>query len=163
MIAVRQPDLTPVVKRIVVNCPAEDAFRYFTADFHKWWPGHTHSVIAMSSRGADRPAACTLDPRAGGRIVEHGSGDGTTHLWGTVLTWEPPARLVFSWHPGRSVETAQIVEVTFTPLGGRTEVVLTHGGWENLAEDAARARESYDNGWENVFNGAYRDYVEARK
>ncbi len=160
MIAERQPDLTPVVKRIVVNCPAEDAFRYFTADFHKWWPGHTHSVVAMSSGGANLPASCTLDPRLGGLIVERGTG-GETHLWGTVLTWEPPARLVFSWHPGRSAETAQIVEVTFTPIGNRTGVVLTHGGWERLAAEAARARASYDNGWESGFSGAYRDYVDA--
>jgi len=160
MMSERQPDLTPVVKRIVVKCSAEDAFRFFTADFSKWWPAHTHSVIAMSSDGAKRPEACTLDPGIGGRIIEHGTG-GEAYVWGTVLVWEPPSRLAFTWHPGRTAETAQTVEVTFTPLGGSTEVVLTHGGWERLAEEAALAREGYNNGWESVFNGAYREYVEA--
>ncbi len=161
MIAERQSDLTPVVKRIIVKCSAEDAFRFFTADFDKWWPAHTHSVIAMSSDGARHPAACTLDPRLGGRIIERGKGD-ETYVWGTVHIWEPPSRVAFSWHPGGNAETAQTVEVTFTRRGAGTEVMLTHGGWERLGEEGALTRDGYNNGWESVFSGAYRDYVEAR-
>ena len=84
------------------------------------------------------------------------------YVWGTVLTWEPPSRVAFSWHPGGNAETAQTVEVTFTRRGTSTEVTLAHGGWERLGEEAALARDGYNNGWESVFSGAYRDYVEAR-
>ena len=157
-----KPDLSPVVKRVVVKCSAADAFRYFTTDFHKWWPAHTHSVIAMSSDGAKLPLSCTMDPKAGGLIVEHGAGD-ERYVWGTVIAWEPPRRVGFTWHPGSEPDRAQTVEVTFTARDGGTEVVLTHGGWERLAEHAAAVREGYDNGWESVFRGAYRDYVEQRQ
>jgi uncharacterized protein YndB with AHSA1/START domain len=156
------PALSPVVKRIMVKCSAADAFRYFTSDFDKWWPAHTHSVIAMSSDGVKRPLSCTMDPRAGGLIVEHGAG-GERYVWGTVIAWEPPRRVEFTWHPGRDPGLAQTVEVRFGAADGGTEVVLTHGGWERLAEQAAAVREGYDNGWESVFKGAYRDYVDQRQ
>ncbi len=155
-----QLNLSPVVKRVVVKCSAEDAFRYFTADFQKWWPAHTHSVIAMSSEGARRPASCTLDPRIGGLIIEHGEND-ERYVWGTVVSWDPPRKVEFTWHPGSEAHLAQTVQVTFASVAGGTEVVLTHGGWERLAGQAAAAREGYDNGWEGVFRGAYREYVEA--
>ncbi len=160
MNAGQQLNLTPVVKRVVVKCGAEDAFRYFTADFQKWWPSHTHSVIAMSSDGAKRPVSCTMDPRSGGLIVEHGEGD-ERYVWGTIVTWDPPRKVAFTWHPGSDANLAQTVEVTFAGVAGGTEVVLTHGGWERLAEQAAATREGYDNGWEGVFRSAYREYVDA--
>jgi uncharacterized protein YndB with AHSA1/START domain len=160
MIADRQPDLSPVVKRIIVRCSAEDAFQYFTRDFHKWWPAHTHSVTAMSSEGARRPRSCTMDPRPEGRIIEHGP-EHEEYVWGTVLTWEPPRRVAFTWHPGQDERAAQIVEVTFSDVAGGTEVVLTHSGFDRLAEEqAALVREGYNNGWESVFTSAFREHVE---
>jgi uncharacterized protein YndB with AHSA1/START domain len=154
----RQRDLSPVVKRIVVRCGADAAFRYFTSDFEKWWPGHTHSVIAMSSRGAKHPRSCTLDPRRGGLIVEHGAED-ERYVWGTITVWDPPRKLQFTWHPGHEPRLAQTIEVTFAATKGGTEVVLTHSGWERLGEDAELARERYDNGWETVFIKTYGEYA----
>ena len=150
--------IEPVVKRITVQCSSADAFRYFTADFDKWWPGHTHSVIAMSTSGARRPRTCTFEPRIGGRTIEHGAGE-ERHIWGTVIAWEPPRRVSFTWHPGRDEQVAQTVDVTFTQTAAGTEVVLTHSGFERLADEAALIREGYNNGWESVFNTAFREYV----
>ena len=157
----RRPELSPVVKRLVLKCSVEDAFRYFTADFQKWWPGHTHSVIAMSSGGTNQPESCTLDPRIGGLIVEHGADD-ERYILGTIVVWDPPRRLEFTWHPGGDPRLAQTVEVTFASTAGGTEVVLAHSGWERLAEEAELARERYNNGWESVFVKAYGEYVEQR-
>jgi uncharacterized protein YndB with AHSA1/START domain len=159
MIGSRDAGLAPVVKRVTVTCGAADAFRYFTSDFARWWPLETHSCIAMGSDGRLRPRSVSFDLRAGGRIVEHGD-EGERHVWGTVLEWDPPSRVAFTWHPGRGEETAQRVEVEFRPARGGTDVVLTHGGWEKLAEAAAEARAGYDNGWESVFNRAFAGYVE---
>jgi uncharacterized protein YndB with AHSA1/START domain len=162
MTASTQPNLAPVVKRIFVRCPPEDAFRYFTTDFEKWWPGHTHSVLAMSTGGAKRPRVCTMDPRPGGLIVEHGA-EGERYVWGTIAVWDPPRKVQFTWHPGSEEHLAQTVEVTFTAAAGGTEVVLTHGGWERLGEQAAAVRAGYDNGWEGVFREAYREYADRRQ
>jgi hypothetical protein len=40
------------------------------------------------------------------------------------------------------------------------DVVLTHSGFDKLAEEAALTREGYNNGWESVFNTAFREHVE---
>jgi uncharacterized protein YndB with AHSA1/START domain len=77
--------------------------------------------------------------------------------------WDPPRKVAFTWHPGSDERFAQTVEVAFTGVPGGTEVVLTHGGWEPLAEQAAAIRAGYDNGWESVFGGAFREYVEERQ
>ncbi len=59
--------IAPVVKTIIVACSPEEAFQYFTADFSKWWPLATHSVVAYASEFKDKPAEVIFDPRLGGR------------------------------------------------------------------------------------------------
>jgi uncharacterized protein YndB with AHSA1/START domain len=67
-----------------------------------------------------------------------------------VTAWEPPERLAFTWHPGRSEATHQEVEITVRAVGERTRVDLVHAGWERLGEEAARTRAGYDRGWDSV-------------
>jgi uncharacterized protein YndB with AHSA1/START domain len=154
--------IEPVVKKITVACTPEEAFRYFTADFSKWWPAATHAVVAYASEFKDQPAAVIFEPRVGGRLFER-TGSGEEHVWGTVLAWKPPVRVVFSFHPGRDDKEAQTVEVTFLPAPEGARVVLTHSGWENLSTNAQRSRDSYNQGWEGVFVTAYQQYIQNRK
>ena len=156
------PVIPPVVKKVTVECTPEEAFRYFTADFSKWWPVATHSVVAYASEFKDKPETAILEPRLSGRIFER-TRSGEEHLWGTVLAWEPPARVVFSFHPGRDGKDAQTVEVKFSRVANGTEVVLTHTGWELLGENAEKQREGYNQGWETVFVASYPAYVGASK
>jgi uncharacterized protein YndB with AHSA1/START domain len=71
-------------------------------------------------------------------------------VWGTVVAWEPPDRVAFTWHPGTPVAEATHVEVRFVALDDGTEVVLTHTGWSRRP-DGQRARAQYDTGWDLVF------------
>jgi uncharacterized protein YndB with AHSA1/START domain len=153
--------IEPVVKTITVVCTPDEAFRYFTADFGLWWPAATHSVVAFESAFQDKPAAVILEPRVGGRIFER-TGAGEEHVWGRVLAWQPPERLVFSFHPGRDAQEAQTVEVTFSPAPEGARVVLTHSGWEKLSAHAQQARDSYNQGWEGVFVNTYSEYIQNR-
>ena len=134
-----------VAKTIEVACRPEVAFHVFTAGIAEWWPARTHSV------GEDRVETVVLEPEPGGRFYER-LVDGSEHEWGRVIAWEPPARLVCSWYPGRGNETAQVVEVTFTPVADGTRVDLVQTGWERLGEHAEDARASYDAeaGWTAV-------------
>lgn len=91
----------------------------------------------------------TFEGRVGGRVYET-APDGTEHLWGTVTEWDPPRRIVFTWHPGRPVDTRQEVEVTFQLAGEGSRTDLVHSGWEHLGERAAEIRANYDTGWDVV-------------
>ncbi len=133
----------PVCKTLTVPAAPERAFELFTAHFHEWWPLQTHSV------GLDQAAGVTFGAGPGGAIVETLT-DGTTSTWGTITDWKPPHRVAFSWHAGTPPAGATRVEVTFTAdEPGSTVVRLVHSGWERRP-DGARARYSYESGWDPV-------------
>jgi uncharacterized protein YndB with AHSA1/START domain len=155
----KSPAIPPVIKTIRVPCTPAEAFRYFTADLDKWWPLATHSCIASVTKGTDKPVSCMIEPRAGGRVFET-ARNGEEHEWGTVLVWEPPVRLAFTWRPGRQKITAQTVEVIFSQEDDSTVVVLTHTGWENLGDQGPAQRDNYHGGWDIVFAEAFGKYVQ---
>jgi len=154
--------IKPAVKTVTVECTPEEAFYYFTSDFGIWWPVATHSVVAYASQFKDKPAGAILEPRVGGRIFER-TRAGDEHIWGRVLEWDPPKRLVFSFHPGREEKEAQTVEVTFSPSPQGARIVLTHDGWEKLSGNAQQARDSYEQGWSAVLVTAYGGYVRDKR
>ena len=135
-------DLT-LRKTIEVAAAPDRAFSLFTEGMAGWWPMRTHSV------GEDRAETVVFEPGVGGRIYER-TLDGDEHVWGTVTAWEPPGRVVFTWHPGRGPDTEQDVEVRFEASGTGTRVELVHTGWERLGDRAAAVRENYDGGWDLV-------------
>jgi uncharacterized protein YndB with AHSA1/START domain len=102
-----------------------------------------------------------MECRPGGRIYEEWR-DGTTRLWGTVTKWEPPHKLVFSWHVGREAREATEVELSFTNDDGGTVVELTHRNWENFGDSAKQIRDGYDSGWVEVFERRFGGYVRGR-
>lgn len=141
----------PIQKSITVKRDVEGAFDLFTRGMGTWWPLASHSVAQADA------ATCVLEPRVGGRIFERAK-DGTEHAWGKVLAWEPPARLVFAFRPGRFVDDGSPfpeVEVRFTRAAEGTRVDLEHRGWDRLGEGAAEARASYHSGWDLVFGEAF--------
>ncbi len=137
------PVIEPVRRSVDVSCTARDAFRIFVDDIDSWWPLSTHSI------GQEKATSCLFEGREGGNIYET-QVDGSVHLWGTVTTWEPPTRVVFSWHPGRDAATAQEVELRFVPLEAGTRVELEHRRWETLGDRAAETRDAYQSGWVGV-------------
>ena len=143
-----QTGIAPVRKTLTVPLPPEKAFQLFTTGIATWWPLATHSV------GQSKAATVIMEGCAGGRFYERAS-DGKTATWGEVRVWDPPRRLVYSWHPGRPADTAQEVEIRFTPSGSSTRVELEHRGWEALGDSAAATRDNYDTGWNRVFNDCY--------
>jgi uncharacterized protein YndB with AHSA1/START domain len=122
----------------------------FTAGLARWWPLRTHSL------GQEKARTCAVDPFVGGEVYEV-QEDGTRGTWGRVVAWEPPHRLVLTWHPGRPADTAQELEVRFVATPEGTRVDLEHRSWQQYgpAERAAEARQGYEHGWETVFVEAY--------
>ena len=141
----------PVVKAVTVRATPARAFALFADDFIRWWP------LAQFHAGPD-PVSCTIEPRVGGRVFER-AADGLETAWGTVLAYDPPHRLAFSWILGLSAGQEQLVDIRFMPQDRGTKVELTHSGWEKLGEAAASRRERYDRGWGTIFEHDFVEYA----
>ena len=146
--------LPPVELAIRVRSNVDEAFRLFTEEISTWWPMQTHSL------SEEKTKQVIFEGRVGGEIFEL-TTDGQRHVWGTVLVWEPPHRIVYTWHPGRTPETQQEVEMSFRATDEGTEVALLHRNWETLGEEAETTRDGYLNGWNVVFCQLYKNAADA--
>jgi uncharacterized protein YndB with AHSA1/START domain len=141
---IQQTSEKVIRKSVVVDRPVGDAFRIYTEQVGSWWPfAKTHSVAEEDVE------TVILESHEGGRFYEL-TKSGDEHLWGTILVWNPPHRILHSWHPGRGPETAQQVEVTFTEAGDGTRVEIVHTGWEVLGDRMEEVVASYTTGWDTV-------------
>ncbi len=134
-----------VRKTVTVDCAVEEAFRVFTAGAQSWWPVATHSITGRDVTDI------VFEEREGGEVYELSSTGEKGH-WATVVTWDPPNRLMLTWNilerPGDATE----LEVRFLPEGDGTRVELEHRGWDAIVESAAEKRASYDTGWDQVLD-----------
>jgi uncharacterized protein YndB with AHSA1/START domain len=138
-----QAQQATVRQEIVLEAPADRAFRVFTEQMDKIKP-REHNMLGVDI------AETVFEPRAGGRIYDRGT-DGSECEWASVSAYEPPDRVVFSWNvsPYWQVETdpAKRSEVEVRFIGEspeRTRVELEHrhldrhgGGWEGLRDGVA--------------------------
>jgi len=150
--------IAPIVHSVEVKASPARAFTLFTADFGKWRP-------AMMTIGPSPPVAVHFEPKPGGAVFEQAE-DGTVTLWGKVLAWAPPSRLVFTWQISSSwaydPDLVTEVEVTFEPVAdGRTKVTLTHSKLEAFGASAVEHADQLRNGWPGIV-AAFGDYVETQ-
>lgn len=126
-----------------VNVPIEHAFKVFTEKMGSWWPA-THHVGGLAFKDI------LIDPRPGGRWYEINE-KGQECVWGSVLAWEPPKKVVLSWHlqPDWSFnpDMAKASEVALEfvaegPESTRLEFEHRHlerhgAGWESMREQVS--------------------------
>jgi len=142
-LAFRRP---PVRQSTVVRAPIAHTFEVFTSSLDAWWP-----LDPFSYGGAARITSVTLDPQPGGAVTEHWH-DGTEHVWGTLLRWDPPTGFAMTWNiTGHPTE----VELTFTAhRPDLTEVELEHRGWDKLSNEELKAACALPGGY---LGGAFRE------
>lgn len=143
-------DMSTVVRRsVVVDASPERAFRFFTSDIGAWWDPDKHLL-------AEPLAEMVFETHVGGHIIDRGI-NGAENRWATILAYEPPTRVAFSWdiNPSWQIEADPArrseVHVTFTRRGEHSTLVELehrhldrHGdGWHAL-RDAVNA----PNGWD---------------
>lgn len=131
---------TSLRMQIVVEAPAERAFRVFIEKFDRIKP-REHNMLAVDI------AETVFEPRVGGHVYDRGV-DGSVCRWARVLAYEPPDRVVISWDisPQWQIETdparASEVEIRFvaeTPERTRVELEHRHldrhgEGWPGLRD-----------------------------
>jgi uncharacterized protein YndB with AHSA1/START domain len=147
-----------VRREITVDATPEKAFNVFTERFDSWWP-RSHHIAEPEMREA------VIEPREGGRWYEVGV-DGSECEWGEVLAYDPPRRLVLSWHVGADwkyhADQASEIEVSFTPSGAQTNVTLEHRHIERHGDGAAQMRDTVgsEGGWPTLLE-LYRGVLES--
>ncbi len=131
-----------------VRAPIEHAFRVFVEQMETWWPASHHI-------GNTPFVAIFVEPRVGGRWYER-NAQGQLCDWGTVLQWDPPHRVTFSWHvgPGHDqpdwvcdpdLAKASEVEIRFTAEDSETTLVeLEHSKLERHGEGYEQLRALFD-------------------
>ncbi len=139
-----QTTVPPVRKTVVVKQPPDRAFDVFTARIDDWWP---QAVLPGVPTAA--PGTVVLEPKPNGRVYRR-SADQSVEVWGEVRVWEPPHRLVLTWHPVPGTGSPTEIEITFTPDPEGTRVDLEHRGWDQLGVQAAPRRAEYDSGWNDA-------------
>jgi uncharacterized protein YndB with AHSA1/START domain len=141
--------IAPVRTSVEVSQPPAVAFALFTARMGDWWGGKTIG---------DKPAVCvTVEPFAGGGWFETDE-DGRRTLWGRVLVWQPPHRLLLAWElnsrfrPDPSLQTE--VEISFDALdAGGTRILLEHRHLERFGADAEAVANGIGQGWPEKLGG----------
>ncbi len=123
----------PILRAAWVPRDPEAAFAIFTQEIGAWWPLPSHGMF-----GGEAGGLCFRN----GQLVEHAT-DGRETVWGQVLAWEPPERLVITWYPGQDHDDASQVTVTFSADGDGTQVLLRHDGWEAFGDAAMARRRGY--------------------
>lgn len=143
--------MSSVRSEVVVEAPADRAFRVFTEKMETWWPA-THHIGKVPFK------SIVLDRRANGRWAEIGT-DGSECDWGQVLVWDPPKRLVLGWQLTAEWQYDENfvteVEISFTPLAaGKTRVALEHRNLERFGKNAEAFAKSIssDGGWPTILN-----------
>jgi uncharacterized protein YndB with AHSA1/START domain len=144
-------DPNNVRKAVRTEAPQVVAWQVFTEQMRRWWPLDNYKI------GKAKAIDAIIEPRVGGRWYERGD-EGSTCDWGSVLAWEPPARLVLSWditadwQYDRNLKTE--IELRFIPNGkGATRVELQHRRLDRYGarrDEMHRIFESEGGGWSQL-------------
>ena len=146
----------PIRRTLWVKASREKAFDTFIAGMGSWWL-KSHSLLQSPQKDV------IVEPRTGGRWYEIGE-DGSEQVWGKVLGWERPDRVLLAWQLNADwsydPDFETTVEVRFSPDGDHTIVEFEHRDLERFGERAAQVRGDYesgmDGGWGELLAGFQR-------
>ena len=145
----------PIQLNVHVDCPIEDAFRFFTEGFAEWWPLASYSVAEEESEN------CAIEPWVGGRVFER-ARSGEECEWGSVIVWDPPRRVEFTWNPGLPDDERQTVNVEFRVEADGTRVTLTHRGWQLAGVESCALHSGAALQWPDILELRFCEFVAAQ-
>lgn len=153
----RRPQLgtAEVELEIAIDAPPERVWKALVDDIGLWWRKDFIDAATV---------AFVLEPRPGGRVFEDW-GEGRGRLWYTVVTLEPPAKLLlsgdfFALNCGGSSGTSLVTILLEPQRGERTLLKLNDSVFGNLAPDL---REDLTQGWQLLIRDALAPFVERSK
>jgi len=140
-----------------LDVPRDRAFAVFVDELERWWPRE----FTLGRECVDKLG---IQPRYGGRFFEM-LKDGTRTTFGTVLAFERPSHVVFSWQmradraPEASEGTSSRVDVRFVDREpGTSEILVVHRDFFRHGEDfeAYRNQMAGKKGWPAIIEAYVR-------
>jgi len=147
----------PIRRTLRVRASQEKAFDTFVGGMGGWWM-KSHSLLKSPQKDV------VIEPHTGGKWYEVGE-DGSEQIWGKVLGWERPGRVLLAWQLNgewtydEDFETT--VEVRFTPDGDHTIVDFEHRDLERFGDKAVAVRGDYETGMEGGWGQLLAFYQQA--
>jgi uncharacterized protein YndB with AHSA1/START domain len=152
--------IAPIRKTLRIKASRDKAFDTFAGRMGSWWM-KSHSLLPSTQKDV------VIEPRAGGRWYEVGE-DGGEQMWGKVLAWDAPGRILLAWQLDASwtydPDFETMIEVRFTADGEETIVDFEHRGLERFGDNAEAVRGDYESGMEGGWAqllACYRTLAEA--
>ena len=71
-------------------------------------------------------------------------------------------KLIYTWNTA-FINADTLVEIELTENGDKTELTLTHSGWEKIAENQEKTRSDHNTGWDLRFVQNIKEIVEGTK
>jgi len=138
--------IAPIRHTVSIRGAPDRAFRLFSERMNDWWP-------EGKTIGPQPRVAVVLEPQVGGRWFEIAESNVET-MWGKVLVWEPPHRLVLAWQIDASwqydPDFVTEIELAFTAEGDRTRVDFEHRDLERFGPSAAEHAALLNSGWPTI-------------
>lgn len=147
----------PIRRTLRVRATQEKAFDAFVGGMGGWWM-KSHSLLQSPQKDV------VVEPRTGGKWYEVGE-DGSEAIWGKVLGWERPGRVLLAWQLNAEwtydPDFETTVEVRFTPDGDHVIVDFEHRDLERFGDKAEAVRGDYDTGMEGGWGQLLAGYQRA--
>jgi uncharacterized protein YndB with AHSA1/START domain len=122
-----------VLVALRVKATPARAFSAFVEEIGAWW--RPNGLFQTTPRA---PGRLAFEPGEGGRLTET-LANGKVFEIGRITAWEPPEKLVFSYHQANfPLDLHTEVEVSFEAAGEETRVTVEHRGFDQVPAGAAR-------------------------
>ncbi len=89
-----------------------------------------------------------LDLEADQNYELYNAENGEKWIWGSVLEWNPPKKLVYTFIIPPLAAISSTVTWTLVEVNGGTKLSLTHEGIEKLGDEALGLLMALDDGWD---------------
>ncbi len=139
---------------IQIDAPVERTWQCMVEDVTQWW--RQDFLICQGSKGM------FMDQRIGGHLYEKIDDEGGGHIWGNIISFQPPlllgcvAQIVPPWGgPAQSV-----IMISLEESDGGTLLTLTDSLIGNVTDEMLN---SMDEGWKMLYGeGGLKTYVESK-
>lgn len=139
--------MEPLVKKVTINAPAGKVWRALTnkTELEKWMLMTTDFTAEKGKEFIFK----TEDPGE--------NWDGIFHC--KVEKVIENKKLVYTWN-ANFISADTLVTIELDEKDGKTEVTLTHTGWDNIPVDREERRNAHSEGWDIRFVQKLKEVVE---